>query len=68
MTLMEEKRVRSVRVNAAVKRGLSLILRELVNDFDNGFDGLFPEATDSQIMDICAAIEWMEQHSDDIYE
>lgn len=62
------KGVKSVRVNAAVRRGLSRILRVVVDDFDNGFDRLFPEASDNQIMDICAAIEWLEQHAHDIYE
>lgn len=62
------KRVKSIRPNAEIKRGLTLITRVLVDDFDNGFDRLFPEASDRQIMAICAAMEWLEQHAGDIYD
>ena len=66
--MSEGKRVKSVRLNAENRRGLTLILRILVDDFDNGFDRLFPDISDAQVMDICAAIEWLEQHAYDIYE
>jgi hypothetical protein len=59
--------VKAIRLNAESKRGLTLILRRLVDDFDNAFDDLFPDATDRQIMEIAAAIEWLEQHTYDIY-
>ena len=60
--------VKAVRLNAESKRGLTQILRVLTDDFDNAFDRLFPDATDKQIMEICAAMEWLEQHAYDIYE
>jgi len=63
-----QKRVKSIRPNAEIKRGLTLIMRVLVDDFDNGFDRLFPDAGDKQIMAICAAMEWLEQHAGDIYD
>lgn len=62
------KGVKSVRLNAESRRGLTLILKTVVNDFDNGFDRLFPDADSKEIMEICAAIEWLEQHAYDIYE
>jgi len=62
------KAVKSVRLNACSRRGLTAILRVVIDDFDNAFDNLFPAATDTDIMDICAAIEWLEQHAYDVYE
>lgn len=56
--------VKPLRKNAQIVRGLSIILRILIDDFDKGFVCLFPDITDQQVMDITAAIEWLEQHAD----
>lgn len=61
--MAEKTRVFAVRPTAGVKRGVTLIRGRVLRDFDNGFDYLFPDATDKQIMDIIEALDWLSQHT-----
>ena len=58
--------VRTRKPTASDRRGVTLITQLLLEDFENNFETLFPEATDEQILDICAAMDWLEQHSYDL--
>lgn len=62
------KGVKLVRLNAQVKRGLTHVLRLLVDDFDNGFERLLPDQDGKVIDEVTAAMEWLEQYAYDIYE
>lgn len=55
--------VKAKRPNAAIRRGLRLISDRLIEDFDNAFDHIFPEASDRDIMNLTEAIDWLEQHA-----
>lgn len=63
-----DKRVRAVRADASVRRGLTIILRRLVLDFDNAFDEWVPELSEEEVTDLCAAMEWLEPRANDVYE
>ena len=62
---MAEKTQSNVaRPTRGAKKGITLILRHVMNDFDNGFDRLFPDATDTQIAQIMEAADWLANYAD----
>jgi hypothetical protein len=40
----------------------------VVEDFDNGFDKMFAEITEAETVDLTAALEWLEQFTNEILE
>lgn len=51
------------RPTVGVRRGLRLIVDKLMEDFDNGFVRVFPDANERVIMDIMEAADWMDQYA-----
>jgi hypothetical protein len=51
-----------------VRRGLRLIVDRVMEDFDNGFEHLFPDIDERKIMDLMEAADWLEQYAADEVE
>jgi hypothetical protein len=56
------------RPTVGVRRGLRLIVDRVMEDFDNGFEHLFPDIDERKIMDLMEAADWLEQYAADEVE
>jgi hypothetical protein len=63
--MTDHYRVATRRPTRQTRRGLALIDMLLVEEFDNAFQRLFPQASDQDIMDVCDAMSWLEQYIDE---
>lgn len=59
----EKREVAPIRLDGEVRRGLAVILEFVIQDFDNGFDQLLPDGDDGRALDVCKAMQWLEQRT-----
>lgn len=62
------QRVMTRRPTVGVRRGLRLIVDRVIEDFDDGFERLFPNIDERKIMDLMEATDWLEQYAADEVE